>query len=85
MLDFVDDRRRAELAQESPRVALGSIADVERVQADVRHLGAVEERLAERRLAGLARPGHRHERVLPEQLQHEIGNLATNHADMIAE
>ena len=79
MLDFVDDSGRAEVAQESPRVVLGSLTDIERVLADVLDTRGREDGFAQRGLARLPRPGHGNERILPEQAWQQRGYLTLDH------
>ena len=56
MLDLVDDRALAQLREEAAGVRLGDVALVGRFQVGVLQVGEGGE--AQRRLAGLAWPGH---------------------------
>ncbi len=77
MLDLVDDRALAQLREEAARVRLGKVALVGRLQIGVLQVG--EGRTTEGRLAGLAWPGHGHERVLSEQRGQPVGDVTPDH------
>ena len=77
MLDLIDDGALAELSEKAPRIRFRKVPLVGRFQVGI--LEAGKGCAAERRLAGLARPGHGHKGVLPEEGRQPVCDLALDH------
>ena len=77
ILNLVDDGAAASLSQKSPGIGLGQLALIGCLQVEV---PKVREGLpAQRRLARLARPGQRHDRILSMEVRETAGDLSLNH------
>ena len=77
MLDLIDDGALAELSEKAARIRFRKVPLVGRFQVGILQVG--KSCAAERRLTGLARPGHGHKGVLPKQGRQPVCDLALDH------